>query len=80
MEELEFRYDTQLLIDGSSKKDLNEDKIYDYILDNFVELSKPISASQMKDITDSSFNFRQTMFSISEEAAKKIINYVRNNN
>ena len=26
MEELEFRYDTQLLIDGSSKKDLNEDK------------------------------------------------------
>ena len=27
-----------------------------------------------------SFNFRQTMFSISEEAAKKIINYVRNNN
>ena len=36
MEELEFRYDTQLLIDGSSKKDLNEDKIYDYILDNFV--------------------------------------------
>ena len=36
--------------------------------------------AQMKDITDSSFNFRQTMFSISEEAAKKIINYVRNNN
>ena len=36
MEELEFRYDTQLLIDGSSKKDLNEDKIYDYILHNFV--------------------------------------------
>ena len=57
-----------------------DDYEYNMILDNFVELSKPISASQMKDITDSSFNFRQTMFSISEEAAKKIINYVRNNN
>ena len=34
MEELEFRYDTQLLIDGSSKKDLNEDKIlYSYVRD-----------------------------------------------
>ena len=57
-----------------------DDYEYNMILDNFVELSKPISASQMKDITDSSFNFRQTMFSISEEAAKKIINYVQNNN
>ena len=57
-----------------------DDYEYNMILDNFVELSKPISASQMKDITDSSFNFRQTMFSISEEAAKKIINHVRNNN
>lgn len=33
MEELnEFRYDTQLLIEG---KELDEDEIYDYIADNF---------------------------------------------
>lgn len=55
----------QKIIDGY------DDYEYNMILDNFVELSKPISASQMKDITDSSFNFRQTMFSISEEAAKR---------
>ena len=29
---LEYRYDTQLLIDGH---DLDEDKIYDYFVDNF---------------------------------------------
>ena len=29
---LEYRYDTQLLIEGY---DLNEDEIYDYILDHF---------------------------------------------
>ncbi|SFB10225.1 Dihydroxyacetone kinase family protein [Acetitomaculum ruminis DSM 5522] len=29
---LEFKYDTQLLIEG---KDLDEDRIYDYILNNF---------------------------------------------
>ena len=29
---LEFRYDTQLLIEG---KNLDEDKISDYVLDNF---------------------------------------------
>ena len=29
---LEFRYDTQLLIEG---KNLDEDKISDYFLDNF---------------------------------------------
>lgn len=30
---LEFRYDTQLLIEG---EDLDEDDIYDYIAENFV--------------------------------------------
>lgn len=50
-----------------------EDYEYNMHLENFVELSTPISASQMKEITDSGFNFRQTLFSISEEAAKKII-------
>ena len=32
MEELEFRYDTQLLIDG---EDLDEDEIAEYITENF---------------------------------------------
>ena len=32
MEPLEFRYDTQLLIEG---EDLDEDEIADYITDNF---------------------------------------------
>ncbi len=30
---LEFKFDTQLLIEGT---DLDEDEIYDYIVDNFV--------------------------------------------
>lgn len=60
--------------------DGHEDYEYNMKLDNFIELSKPISASQMKEITSSSFNFRQTMFSISEESAKKIIAYIKNNN
>lgn len=32
MEQLEFKFDTQLLIDG---KDLSEDDIHDYILSHF---------------------------------------------
>ncbi len=33
MDDIEFRYDTQLLIEGH---DLDEDKINDYITENFV--------------------------------------------
>lgn len=33
MDEIEYRYDTQLLIEGH---DLDEDKINDYITENFV--------------------------------------------
>ena len=33
MEEIEFRYDTQLLVEG---EDLDEDEIYDYFVENFV--------------------------------------------
>lgn len=33
MEDIEYRYDTQLLIEG---EDLDEDEIYDYIVENFV--------------------------------------------
>ncbi len=32
MEEIEYRYDTQLLIEGEN---LDEDEIYDYFVDNF---------------------------------------------
>ena len=46
-------------------------------LDNFVLLEKPISAFEMKEITDCGYNFRQTLFSISEEAANKLLKYVR---
>ena len=33
MDAIEYRYDTQLLIDG---EDLDEDEIYDYFVENFV--------------------------------------------
>ncbi len=56
-----------------------DDYEYNMKLENFVKLSKPISASQMKKITGSGFNFRPTMFSIPEESAKKIINYAKEN-
>ncbi len=32
MEDIEYRYDTQLLIEGEN---LDEDEIYDYFVDNF---------------------------------------------
>ena len=35
MEEIEYRYDTQLLIERTDK-DLDEDEINDYITENFV--------------------------------------------
>lgn len=50
---------------------------YNMHLDDFKELKEPISASKMKEITQQGYNFRQTMFSISEEAADKIIKYTK---
>ena len=49
-----------------------EDYEYYMHLNEFRELKKTISAAEMKDITKQGFNFRQTLFSISEEAAKKL--------
>lgn len=42
---------------------------YEYYmkLDKFKKLQTPFSASEMKTVTNQGFNFRQTMFSISEE-------------
>ena len=50
---------------------------YNMHLDNFVVLTNPISASKMKEIANCGFNFRQTLFSISEEAAKQIIHNIK---
>ena len=50
---------------------------YNMHLDNFVVLTNPISASKMKEIANCGFNFRQTLFSISEEAAKQIIKNIK---
>ena len=57
-----------------------DDYEYNMTLENFVVLSEPISAAQMKEIAKCGFNFRQTLCSISEDAAKKLKNYVKANN
>lgn len=60
-----------------NKKDCDGNKDYEYYmnLDNFTILDQPLSASKMKEITGHGFNFRQTLFSISEEDSKLIIDY-----
>lgn len=62
-----------------NKKDCDGYKDYEYYmhLDNFVILEEALSASKMKEITGHSFNFRQVLFSISEEDSKKIIDYIK---
>lgn len=51
---------------------------YEYYmhLNNFTKLKEALSASEMKNLTNCGFNFRQTMFSISEEAAKKLLHHL----
>ena len=56
--------------------DGHDDYEYNMHLDEFVKLSKPVSASKMKEITQCGFNFRQTMFSISDEAKDKILKHI----
>ncbi|KOS68957.1 hypothetical protein AEA09_10635 [Lysinibacillus contaminans] len=46
-------------------------------LKDFYQLKKPLSASKMKEICKQGFNFRQTMFSISEENANKLIDTIQ---
>lgn len=62
-----------------NKKDCDGHKDYEYYmyLDNFTVLDTPISASKLKEISGHGFNFRQTLFSISEEDSKKIINFTK---
>lgn len=47
--------------------------------ENFVILEKPMSESKMKETTKQGFAFRLTLFSISEECKKDIINEVKKN-
>ncbi|MEG0409150.1 MAG: hypothetical protein RR623_09780 [Bacilli bacterium] len=46
---------------------------YNMKLDSFVKLKFPISPSELKKITQRGFNFRQTLFSITEDVADKIL-------
>lgn len=62
--------------DGILNK-VDECNEYNMHLNNFVVLANPISASKMKELANCGFNFRQTLFSISEEAAKKIIQSIK---
>lgn len=52
---------------------------YEYYmhLDKFIKLQTPISAAKMKELTNQGFPFRTTMFSISEEAAKILMETIK---
>jgi len=52
---------------------------YEYYmkLDKFKKLKKPFVASEMKAIANQGFNFRQTMFSISEESRDLLIKEIK---
>jgi uncharacterized protein YfkK (UPF0435 family) len=46
-------------------------------LDKFKKLKKPFSASEMKAVANQGFNFRQTMFTISEESRDLLIKEIK---
>ncbi|MEF7664387.1 MULTISPECIES: hypothetical protein [Bacillus cereus group] len=52
---------------------------YEYYmkLDKFKKLKKPFTASEMKAVANQGFNFRQTMFSISEESRDLLIKEIK---
>lgn len=54
---------------------------YEYYmkLDKFIKLKTPFTASEMKTIANQGFNFRQTMFSVSEECRDLLTKEIRNN-
>ena len=53
---------------------------YEYYmkLDKFQELRIPLTASEMKKVANQGFNFRQTMFSISEDCKELLIKEIKN--
>lgn len=61
------------------KQDCDGHTDYEYYmkLDKFKELKIPFTASEMKVITNQGFNFRQTMFSISEESRELLIKEIK---
>ena len=54
---------------------------YEYFmkLDKFQKLKTPFTASEMKAATNQGFNFRQTMFSISEESRDLLFKEIKKN-
>lgn len=61
------------------KKECDGNKDYEYYmhLDNFTVLTKPLTASKMKEVTKQGFPFRTTLFNISEECKDKIIEEIK---
>lgn len=47
-------------------------------LDSFQPVNPPLSASEIKKITETNYVFRGTMFSMDEESANKLLDHVRN--
>lgn len=70
------------IADGKLNKcDCDGKKDYEYYmgLENFEILHKPMSASEMKKVTNQGFPFRTTMFSISDECKDDMIQDIRKN-
>ena len=60
--------------------DGHDDYEYNMKLNDFVVLKKPISAADMKQITNQGYNFRITMFSISKEASEMLLKEIKKTN
>ena len=56
--------------------DGHSDYEYNMHLDDFSILTEPISAAKLKEITKQGHNFRQTMFSLSEEATQALVKVI----
>ena len=56
----------------------NKDQEHFRTLHPFQQIVPPLSASEIKKITATNYSFRGTMFSIDEESANKLLEYVRN--
>lgn len=63
------------------KQDYDGYRNYEYFmkLDKFKELERPLSAAEMKNITNQGFNFRQTMFSVSDECKNLLVKEIKKN-
>ena len=66
--------------DGKLKMRGDNDNEYYMMLDEYIKLSTPISASRMKELCDKGFPFAQTMYHISDECKDKFINEINQKN